>query len=298
MAMEVRYVYKGKIKYFCSTCHKSMGITENGSFETWIKTVEIEPDGYYHYYGRPCWECEKKAIKRKLKLIGIIVLVIAAVVAILLGIGFGNELLTGGLSKSAYEKVLKNCETNPKLATVESANVGADTLATLMADLADGDYVMTVEGDGKVEVQRNTLNGKTTYYWVFNKGYGDLSGKTFVLEDDVLYDLNGKLAYHNTAKEYAPLLDSLKAYWPENYCGKGSYNSEKRLKDDEQKIYASLIYGDGVTCLYYIKQGDDKLTTRYYEKSDKAFVQLNLYEPEGSKAIAGTSTLKDCKQVK
>ncbi len=154
---------------------------------------------------------------------------------------------------------------------------------------------------GRRHRAKNTLNGKISYYWVFGKGYGDLSQKTFILQDGIIYEQGDEnIAYYQSSAEYAPLLKKLQDYQPENYCGQGSYTSEKSLKDEKQQITAGIIYGKDVTCLYYSKldDGESKKQATYYEKSGDMFLELALYDLGGGKAIAGIETLSEYQEIK
>ncbi len=304
MGANTNYYYCGPVKYFCTWCGTLTDVLENEEVYVLSEQVTVESDGYHHRRAGYCKSCnerrlkqEKERRKKRTKRLVAAVAIVAIVLAVLLT---GNALLTGNsLQTWTYNKLLGRCEGNPNLVAVQVGDGGAAAVAQMKKDLANGDYLLYLYGEGEAKVQKNTLDGKTAYYWVFKEGYGELSGKTFILQEGVLYEKGDeKLAYHSSAAEYAPLLDSLKAYCPENVCGKGPFTAESRLDDSEQKIIANLLYGEGLTALYYQKQGEDSTKTVYYEKSDTAFLQLNILETESGKAIAGTAGMTDFTEIK
>ncbi len=296
------HYYDGPVIEECSRCHKNMGTHSSKRVEVpEMLKITLDGNGYFHHYVGHCSACREELhrikVKRRIRLTVTVVIIALVIVAALLA----NSFLTGGGTHGfVYNQLLKRCEENPAITAVDSARVGSKTLALMRGELAKGDYTLYLFGEGDATVQKNTLNGKTSYYWVFGKGYGDLSKKTFILQDGIIYEQGDEnIAYYKSSSEYAPLLKKLQDYQPEKYCGKGKYTSEKSLNDTDEQITAGIIYGDDVTCLYYNDgDEDDSKKASYYEKSSDMFLELALYETEGGKAIEGTQVLSDYREVK
>ena len=193
---------------------------------------------------------------------------------------FGNS----GLYEWAMSKKLNEYEKSDKLiedyVLFES---GADyTLETLKGNIESNDYKMRYySGDGNAEVIKYTLSDEVFIQWSFSDGFSELSNKTFVLRDGVIYeDGDQKIAYNSSSKKYSEIMDKLSAYLPENCCCKGSYTSADELDDPEQYLIAHIIKGDSDTVLYEVTED------KYYEKTADIFIYLEITGPtEGDSVI-------------
>ena len=248
-----------------------------------------------------CWECYSgrtdaykkaprivggKTIKlgsQTVKGIGRIVkmLLILFIIAALIGGGlllfkkgiFGNS----GLYERSMNKKLNKYEQSDKLiedyVLFES---GADyTFETLKRNIDSNDYKMRYYSDGGMaEVTKYTLSDEVFMQWTFNGGFDELSNKTFVLRDGIIYE-NGKqkIAYNTGSLKYSDIMDKLSGYLPGNCCCKGSYKAADELDDPEQYLIAHIIKGDSDTVLYETTEG------RYYEKTADKFIYIEITGP-------------------
>ena len=264
-----------------------MRFSENGELRSKLSsTVSVDEQGYAISLDDTCSECSVKVAKKAGK--GFKKLLIFLVIVALIGGGllvfkncvFGNS----GLYEWAMNKKLNEYEKSDKLiedyVLFES---GADyTLETLKGNIESNDYKMRYySGDGNAEVIKYTLSDEVFIQWSFSDGFSELSNKTFVLRDGVIYeDGDQKIAYNSSSKKYSEIMDKLSAYLPENCCCKGSYTSADELDDPEQKLIAHIIKGDSDTVLYEVTED------KYYEKTADIFIYLEITGPtEGDSVI-------------
>ena len=284
---DTTYVYKGKVKHCCKYCGRPVRFSENGELRSKSSsTVSVDEQGYAISLDDTCSECSVKVAKKAGK--GFKKLLIFLVIVALIGGGllvfkncvFGNS----GLYEWAMNKKLNEYEKSDKLiedyVLFES---GADyTLETLKGNIESNDYKMRYySGDGNAEVIKYTLSDEVFIQWSFSDGFSELSNKTFVLRDGVIYeDGDQKIAYNSSSKKYSEIMDKLSAYLPENCCCKGSYTSADELDDPEQKLIAHIIKGDSDTVLYEVTED------KYYEKTADIFIYLEITGPtEGDSVI-------------
>ncbi len=301
--MATEYYYEGPVQYLCEGCGKK---TRKSSFDRISNVsmkVNLDSDGYFRCRRGYCTECSKRITKGMGRVVKAIVIFFVVGAILSFGSLILYNLFGGGLHEYTYDKVLKECQSHPDIMNdVSNKNgVGTTTFEIMKKNLSDGDYFMYIYGEGRAEVQKDTTDGKSTYIWRFKKGYGELSKRTYILENEILYELGKeKIAYHSTAAEYEPLLKKLQAYLPENYCGKGDYTSESRLDDADTLLTANIVYGDGVTCLYHSTLDSETFeeTAYYYEKSDEVFLRLSIDEYGDNDAIKTAPKLSDCKEIK
>ena len=277
---DTTYVYKGKVKHCCKYCGRPVRFSENGELRSKLSsTVSVDEQGYAISLDDTCSECSVKVAKKAGK--GFKKLLIFLVIVALIGGGllvfkncvFGNS----GLYEWAMSKKLNEYEKSDKLiedyVLFES---GADyTLETLKGNIESNDYKMRYySGDGNAEVIKYTLSDEVFIQWSFSDGFSELSNKTFVLRDGVIYeDGDQKIAYNSSSKKYSEIMDKLSAYLPENCCCKGSYTSADELDDPEQKLIAHIIKGDSDTVLYEVTED------KYYEKTADIFIYLEITGP-------------------
>ena len=281
------YVYKGKVKHCCKYCVRPVRFSENGELRRKSSsTVSVDEQGYAISLDDTCSECSVKVAKKAGK--GFKKLLIFLVIVALIGGGllvfkncvFGNS----GLYEWAMSKKLNEYEKSDKLiedyVLFES---GADyTLETVKGNIESNDYKMRYySGDGNAEVIKYTLSHEVFIQWSFSDGFSELSNKTFVLRDGVIYeDGDQKIAYNSSSKKYSEIMDKLSAYLPENCCCKGSYTSADELDDPEQYLIAHIIKGDSDTVLYEVTED------KYYEKTADIFIYLEITGPtEGDSVI-------------
>ena len=284
---DTTYVYKGKVKHCCKYCGRPVRFSENGELRSKLSsTVSVDEQGYAISLDDTCSECSVKVAKKAGK--GFKKLLIFLVIVALIGGGllvfkncvFGNS----GLYEWAMSKKLNEYEKSDKLiedyVLFES---GADyTLETLKGNIESNDYKMRYySGDGNAEVIKYTLSDEVFIQWSFSDGFSELSNKTFVLRDGVIYeDGDQKIAYNSSSKKCSEIMDKLSAYLPENCCCKGSYTSADELDDPEQYLIAHIIKGDSDTVLYEVTED------KYYEKTADIFIYLEITGPtEGDSVI-------------
>ena len=284
---DTTYVYKGKVKHCCKYCGRPVRFSENEELRSKLSsTVSVDEQGYAISLDDTCSECSVKVAKKAGK--GFKKLLIFLVIVALIGGGllvfkncvFGNS----GLYEWAMNKKLNEYEKSDKLiedyVLFES---GADyTLETLKGNIESNDYKMRYySGDGNAEVIKYTLSDEVFIQWSFSDGFSELSNKTFVLRDGVIYeDGDQKIAYNSSSKKYSEIMDKLSAYLPENCCCKGSYTSADELDDPEQYLIAHIIKGDRDTVLYEVTED------KYYEKTADIFIYLEITGPtEGDSVI-------------
>ena len=284
---DTTYVYKGKVKHCCKYCGRPVRFSENEELRSKLSsTVSVDEQGYAISLDDTCSECSVKVAKKAGK--GFKKLLIFLVIVALIGGGllvfkncvFGNS----GLYEWAMSKKLNEYEKSDKLiedyVLFES---GADyTLETLKGNIESNDYKMRYySGDGNAEVIKYTLSDEVFIQWSFSDGFSELSNKTFVLRDGVIYeDGDQKIAYNSSSKKYSEIMDKLSAYLPENCCCKGSYTSADELDDPEQYLIAHIIKGDSDTVLYEVTED------KYYEKTADIFIYLEITGPtEGDSVI-------------
>ncbi len=284
---DTTYVYKGKVKHCCKYCGRPVRFSENEELRSKLSsTVSVDEQGYAICLDDTCSECSVKVAKKAGK--GFKKLLIFLVIVALIGGGllvfkncvFGNS----GLYEWAMNKKLNEYEKSDKLiedyVLFES---GADyTLETLKGNIESNDYKMRYySGDGNAEVIKYTLSDEVFIQWSFSDGFSELSNKTFVLRDGVIYeDGDQKIAYNSSSKKYSEIMDKLSAYLPENCCCKGSYTSADELDDPEQYLIAHIIKGDSDTVLYAVTED------KYYEKTADIFIYLEITGPtEGDSVI-------------
>ena len=274
------YVYKGKVKHCCKYCGRPVRFSENGELRSKLSsTVSVDEQGYAISLDDTCSECSVKVAKKAGK--GFKNLLIFLVIVALIGGGllvfkncaFGNS----NLYEWAMNKKLDKYEKSDKL--IEDYVLfksGAEyTLKTLKGIIESNDYQMRYySGGGVAEVIKYTLSDEVFMQWTFNDGFDELSNKTFVLRDGIIYE-NGeqKIAYNSSSKKYSEIMDKLSAYLPENCCCKGSYTSADELDDPEQKLIAHIIKGDSDTVLYEVTED------KYYEKTADIFIYLEITGP-------------------
>ena len=283
---DTTYVYKGKVKHCCKYCGRPVRFSENGELRSKLSsTVSVDEQGYAISLDDTCSECSVKVAKKAGK--GFKKLLIFLVIVALIGGGllvfkncvFGNS----GLYEWAMSKKLNEYEKSDKLiedyVLFES---GADyTLETLKGNIESNDYKMRYySGDGNAEVIKYTLSDEVFIQWSFSDGFSELSNKTFVLRDGVIYeDGDQKIAYNSSSKKYSEIMDKLSAYLPENCCCKGSYTSADELDDPEQYLIAHIIKGDSDTVLYEVTED------KYYEKTADIFIYLEITGPTAGDSV-------------
>ena len=174
-------------------------------------------------------------------------------------------------------KKIDKYESSERIDT-DSALLGSDAKYTfeVLSDKTDSnDYKLRLyTNDSMVEVIKYTFSNKPIMSWEFKNGFNELSNKTFVLRDGVIYeDGEQKIAYNSGSKKYSEIMDKLSAYLPKNCCCKGKYTSASELDDPEQYLIAHIIKGDSDTILYETTEGE------YYEKTADKFIYIEICKP-------------------
>lgn len=276
---DTKYEYKGKVKHCCKYCGKPVKYSEYEKLESMNSQIFVDENGYAIISDGICPDCSVKVAKKAGK--GFKKFLIFLIIAALIGGGlllFKNCVFTNsGLYEWAMNRKLDKYEKSDKLiedyVLFES---GADyTLETLKRNIDSNDYKMRYySGGGMAEVIKYTLSDEVFIQWTFNGGFDELSNKTFVLRDGIIYeDGEQKIAYNSSSKKYSEIMDKLSAYLPENSCCNGSYNSADELDDSEQRLIAHIIKGDSDTVLYETTEG------KYYEKADDKFIYIEITKP-------------------
>lgn len=277
--MDKIYVYDGPIKHICGDCGK---LIREEPYAHWEGTSPLHPDtdGYLHLM-EWCPDCQQKHAVKKVRKFGSFVkllLIILLIGGVVYGGGylFNNIVLgTGTMSEKSFEKRLQEYESNDAIMKdlpLKEAP-GVASIRNFREDLDEQDYHMYLYESGKAEVQKRTVGEKVYYFFKFDKDWGDLSQKTFTLDGDTIFEKGEKKLFYTAASsQYQSLMKKLKAYLPENYCGKGSYTSESLLYVSEEDTYimANIIYGKDTTILW------DKGEDEYFEKQADAFVRITL----------------------
>ena len=237
------------------------------------RPVEINPDTSANRPHRSINAGKTGNSKKMLLILFIIAALIGGGLLIFKNAIFGNS----GLYERAMNKKLDKYEQSDKLiedyVLFES---GADyTFETLKRNIDSNDYHLKYYTTGGVaDVIKYTLSDEVFIGWTFNGGFDELSNKTFVLRDGIIYeDGEQKIAYNTDSSKYGDIMYELSAYLPENCCCKGSYTSADKLDDPEQYLIAHIIRGDSDTVLY------ETTEDRYYEKAADKFIYIEITGP-------------------
>ena len=274
------YVYKGKVKHCCKYCGRPVRFSENGELRSTLSsTVSVDKQGYAISLDDICADCSVKVAKKAGK--GFKMFLIFIIIVALIGGGlmlfkscvFGNS----GLYEWAMNKKIDKYESSERIDT-DSPLLGSDAKYTfeVLSDKTDSnDYKLRLyTNDSMVEVIKYTFSNKPIMSWEFKNGFNELSNKTFVLRDGVIYeDGEQKIAYNSGSKKYSEIMDKLSAYLPKNCCCKGKYTSASELDDPEQYLIAHIIKGDSDTILYETTEGE------YYEKTADKFIYIEICKP-------------------
>lgn len=174
-------------------------------------------------------------------------------------------------------KKIDKYESSERIDT-DSALLGSDAKYTfeVLSDKTDSnDYKLRLYTNGSmVEVIKYTLSNEPIMSWEFKNGFDEMSNKTYVLRNNVIYeDGEQKIAYNSGSKKYSEIIDKLSAYLPKNSCCKGKYTSASELDDPEQYLIAHIIKGDSDTVLYETTEG------KYYEKTADKFIYIEICKP-------------------
>lgn len=276
---EIKYVYKGKVRHCCKYCGKTVRLSEYEEFEDIYRQVTVDEKEYASRHDTVCGDCSVRIVKkagRGLKKLVVFLLIVALIgggLMLFKNVVFGSSTLY----EWAMNKKLDKYEASDRL-TKDYAlfNSGADyTLKTLKQNTASNDYTLRYyTADGTAEVIKYTLGEEVFIQWRFKSGFDELSGKTYILRDGVIYENGGeKRTYTAESAQYGELSGKLNAYLPENCCCKGSYTSADELDDPEQYLIAHIIRGDSDTVLYETTEG------KYYEKTADKFIYIGIVKP-------------------
>lgn len=279
------YVYKGKVKHCCKYCGCPVRRSEYEELRDTYEKVFIDEEGYASKNDEICADCSVKIVKKagkfgkKLFIFLLIVALIGGGLMLFKNVVFG----TSRLYESAMSKKLEKYENSDKLIKdYVLFRSGADyTLETLKRELSSDDYKMKYyTSDGMAEVIKYTLGDRTIMSWSFKKGFGDLSGKTYILMDDVIYE-NGekKISYAPDSAGYKELTEKLNRYLPENCCCKGTYSSADEYDNSDEKVIAHIIRGEKDTVLYEVTED------KYYEKTADLFIYIEITEPSKGDSV-------------
>lgn len=280
-----KYVYKGKVKHCCKYCGIPVRLSEYEEFESTDSRVFTDEKGYAIRSDGICQDCSVKVAKKAGK--GFKMFLIFIIIVALIGGGlmlfescvFGNS----GLYEWAMNKKIDKYESSERIDT-DSALLGSDakyTFEVLSNETDSNDYKLRLyTNDSMVEVIKYTLSNEPIMSWEFKNGFNELSNKTFVLRDGVIYeDGEQKIAYNSGSKKYSEIMDKLSAYLPKNCCCKGKYTSASELDDPEQYLIAHIIKGDSDTILYETTEGE------YYEKTADKFIYIEICKPTEGDSI-------------
>lgn len=280
-----KYVYKGKVKHCCKYCGIPVRLSEYEEFESTDSRVFTDEKGYAIRSDGICQDCSVKVAKKAGK--GFKMFLIFIIIVALIGGGlmlfkscvFGNS----GLYEWAMNKKIDKYESSERIDT-DSPLLGSDakyTFEVLSGETDSNDYKLRLyTNDSMVEVIKYTLSNEPIMSWEFKNGFNELSNKTFVLRDGVIYeDGEQKIAYNSGSKKYSEIMDKLSAYLPKNCCCKGKYTSASELDDPEQYLIAHIIKGDSDTILYETTEGE------YYEKTADKFIYIEICKPTEGDSI-------------
>ena len=192
---------------------------------------------------------------------------------------FGNSRLY----EWSMNKKIGKYESSERIDT-DSALLGSDakyTFKVLSGETDSNDYKLRLYTNGSmVEVIKYTLSNEPIMSWEFKNGFDEMSNKTYVLRNNVIYeDGDRKIAYNSGSKKYSEIMDKLSAYLPKNSCCKGKYTSASELDDPEQYLIAHIIKGDSDTVLYETTEGE------YYEKTADKFIYIKISKPTEGDSI-------------
>ena len=280
------YVYKGKVKHCCKYCGRPVRFSENGELRSTLSsTVSVDKQGYAISLDDICADCSVKVAKKAGK--GFKMFLIFIIIVALIGGGlllfencvFGNS----GLYEWAMNKKIDKYESSERIDT-DSALLGSDAKYTfeVLSDKTDSnDYKLRLYTNGSmVEVIKYTFSNEPIMSWEFKNGFDEMSNKTYVLRNNVIYeDGEQKIAYNSGSKKYSEIMDKLSAYLPKNCCCKGKYTSASELDDPEQYLIAHIIKGDSDTILYETTEGE------YYEKTADKFIYIEITKPTEGDSI-------------
>lgn len=281
-----KYVYKGKVKHCCKYCGTPVRYSEYEEFESTDSRVFTDEKGYAIRSDGICQDCSVKVAKKagkgfkKFLIFIIIVALIGGGLLVFENCVFGNS----GLYEWAMNKKIDKYESSERIDT-DSALLGSDAKYTfeVLSDKTDSnDYKLRLYTNGSmVEVIKYTLSNEPIMSWEFKNGFDEMSNKTYVLRNNVIYeDGDRKIAYNSGSKKYSEIMDKLSAYLPKNCCCKGKYTSASELDDPEQYLIAHIIKGESDTVLYETTEGE------YYEKTADKFIYIEIYKPtEGDSVI-------------
>lgn len=276
---DTRYVYKGKVKHCCKYCGETVRLSEYEEFESTDSRVFTDEKGYAIRSDDICADCSVKVAKKAGK--GFKMFLIFIIIVALIGGGlmlfkscvFGNS----GLYEWAMNKKIDKYESSERIDT-DSPLLGSDAKYTfeVLSDKTDSnDYKLRLyTNDSMVEVIKYTFSNEPIMSWEFKNGFDEMSNKTYVLRNNVIYeDGKQKIAYNSGSKKYSEIMDKLSAYLPKNCCCKGKYTSASELDDPEQYLIAHIIKGDSDIVLYETTEG------KYYEKTADKFIYIGITKP-------------------
>ena len=282
---DTRYIYKGKVKHCCKYCGETVRLSEYEEFESMSKRVSVDEKGYATRMDGICADCSVKVAKKAWRVTKKILIFL--VIAALIGGGlmlfkscvFGNS----NLYEWAMNKKIGKYESSERIDT-DSALLGSDakyTFKVLSGETDSNDYKLRLyTNDSMVEVIKYTLSNEPIMSWEFKNGFDEMSNKTYVLRNNVIYeDGEQKIAYNSGSKKYSEIMDKLSAYLPKNSCCKGKYTSASELDDPEQYLIAHIIKGDSDTVLYETTEGE------YYEKTADKFIYIKISKPTEGDSI-------------
>ena len=186
---------------------------------------------------------------------------------------FGNSRLY----EWSMNKKIGKYESSERIDT-DSALLGSDakyTFKVLSGETDSNDYKLRLYTNGSmVEVIKYTLSNEPIMSWEFKNGFDEMSNKTYVLRNNVIYeDGDRKIAYDKSSKKYGEIMKKLNSYLPKNCCCKGKYTSASELDDPEQYLIAHIIKGESDTVLYETTEG------KYYEKTAEKFIYIEICKP-------------------
>lgn len=280
-----KYVYKGKVKHCCKYCGTPVKYSEYEEFESTDSRVFTDEKGYAIRSDGICQDCSVKVAKKagkgfkKFLIFIIIVALIGGGLLVFENCVFGNS----GLYEWAMNKKIDKYESSERIDT-DSALLGSDAKYTfeVLSDKTDSnDYKLRLYTNGSmVEVIKYTFSNEPIMSWEFKNGFDEMSNKTYVLRNNVIYeDGDRKIAYDKSSEKYSEIMDKLSAYLPKNCCCKGKYTSASELDDPEQYLIAHIIKGESDTILYETTEGE------YYEKTADKFIYIEICKPTEGDSI-------------